>query len=159
MKRTDAQIWLLLLLVGPLCGNTCTFHSTSGNGSVHIAVCTPPSSTVCEKGVDEPSPADEVADFDENIAAETETIEVNSRTVSRTDASTAHDARSGSSLHLATSAQPTGAVSALRSQVAGNDISSPSEPVPALGPLSISFLVAGLGAAASRKLRPNNRAE
>jgi len=114
---------------------------------------------VCQKRVDEPPPDDEAADVDESIAGDLETIEDDSRTASRTDASTANEARTNSPLHLATSAQPTGAASVLRSQVAGNDFSSPSEPVPALGPLSISFLVAGLAAVASRKLRTNDRSE
>ncbi len=141
MKRIDAKIWLLLVLVVPLCGSTCTFHSTSGNGSVHFAVCVPSSPACLDPGTRPPPDAD-TTDVDGPIR-------IASQTTDPIDLA----------IHTASSFDPTASLGLdahapeFEFQIDGLEIASQSEPVPALGPLSIAILVSWVGVAAFWRLR------
>lgn len=144
MKRIDAKLWLLLVLVVPLCGSTCTFHSTSNNGGLHIAVCVP-SSPACLDPDTRPPP--------DETDANTTGLGGQSRTASQTATSIDQAIRTASSHDAATSLSLDAHSTRFESQVGGLQVAPQSEPVPAFGPLSIAVLLALLGVTAFRKLR------
>jgi hypothetical protein len=58
MRFANSNLLLLALLAIPLCGNTCTFRSTSNNGDTQVAICVSPSPgcPIVRPNPDEPDP-------------------------------------------------------------------------------------------------------
>ncbi|MBW2291287.1 MAG: hypothetical protein JRG94_03150 [Deltaproteobacteria bacterium] len=144
MKRIDAKLWLLLVLVVPLCGNTCTFHSTSNNGALRIAVCVPSSPACFDPGTHLPP---------DETDTDTTGIGGQSRTASQPTTSIDQAIRTASSNHTAASLGADAHSTGLELQAGGLEVASQSEPVPALGSLSIAVLLTLVGGTAFRKLR------
>jgi hypothetical protein len=144
MKRIDAKLWLLLVLVVPLCGNTCTFHSTSNNGALRIAVCVPSSPACFDPGTH--PPPDETDTDTTGIGGQSGIASQPSTSIDQAiRTASSHD----TAAYIGLDTHSTG----FELQAGGLEVASQSEPVPALGSLSIAILLALVAGTAFWKLR------
>jgi hypothetical protein len=144
MKKNESTVWLLLVLVVPLCGNTCTFRSTSNNGNLFIAVCVPSSPDCVDR--------DNLPQSDDGDSGADSTSDGgNSRITSRPTALVASSMVTTASLNGSGPPQFDLDSASLVNQAATGVAAS--EPVPALGQFSSAVLVSLVAISALWMLR------